>query len=288
MANNSEIREHIKSIKQTVQISSAQKLIAGAHIGKARRMLQQSRLYHDRIRLTAASILGDCEIENRYLDIGQQTNKRGLLVISADKGLAGGYNHNIVKLATETMTQEPVSKLLAVGHAGYNKFAAMDVPLDVDFTYSAENPTLFNAREMAERIIYMFENDEVDCFDVIYTTFMNAAHMSPTLERLFPLSPEMLGAPRVHYAEYLPSADAVLDVLIPKYLKGYLFGCIVQAWICELTSRINAMDGAIKNGNEMLDTLILQYNRIRQRAITQEISEIVAGAAAMEDDDDFF
>jgi F-type H+-transporting ATPase subunit gamma len=90
----------------------------------------------------------------------------------------------------------------------------------------------------------------------------------------------------VHYAEYSPSADAVLETLIPMYLKGYLFGCLVQAWICELTSRINAMDGAIKNGNEMLTRLSLQYNRLRQRAITQEISEIVAGAASMEEEEE--
>jgi len=286
MSNTSEIRDHMRSIKQTVKISSAQKLIAGAHIGKAQKMLERSRLYHDRVRLTAASVLGDCETENRYLDVGLGIEKRGLLVISADKGLAGGYNHNLMKLAAETMAEAPVAKLLTVGHVGYGKFARMDVPLDSDFTYSAENPTLYKAREMAERMLCMFENDEVDCFDVIYTKFRTSAHLTPTLERLFPLSPETLGAPRVHYAEYIPSADDVLEMLIPKYLKGYLFGCLVQAWICELTSRISAMDGAIKNGNEMLDKLSLQYNRVRQRAITQEISEIIAGTDSMEEEDE--
>jgi len=102
---------------------------------------------------------------------------------------------------------------------------------------------------------------------------------------LFPLSPESLGAPNVHYVEYSPCADAVLEVMIPEYLRGYLFGCLVQAWICELTSRISAMDGAIKNGNEMLAKLSLQYNRMRQKAITQEISEIVAGAMSMEEEE---
>jgi len=285
MSNNSEIREHIKSIRQTVQISNAQKLIAGAHIGKARRMLERSQLFHDRIRITTASILGDCEAENRYLDIGQDITKRGLLVISADKGLTGGYNHNLMKLAAETMAEKPIARLLAIGHVGYGKFARMDVPLDSGFKYSAENPKLDSAKEIARRMISMFENNEVDCFDVIYTTFKNAAHLIPSMERLFPLSPEALGVPRVHYAEYSPSADTVLETLIPEYLKGYLFGCLVQAWICELTSRINAMDGAIKNGNEMLAKLSLQYNQLRQKAITQEISEIVAGAASMEEED---
>jgi len=284
MSGSSEIREHIKSIRQTVKISSAQKLIAGAHIGKARKMLERSKLYHDRIRFTTASVLGDCEAENRYLDAGRDIKKRGLLVITADKGLAGGYNHNLMALAADTMQAAPVARLLAVGRVGGAQFSRMDAPLDKSFIYSAENPTPDTAGEIAGRMVDMFENGETDCFDVIYTKFRNAAHLSPVMERLFPLSPEALGAPKVHYAEYLPSADMVFETLIPQYLKGYLFGCLVQAWISELTSRINAMDGAIKNGNEMLDKLSLKYNRLRQRAITQEISEIVAGASSMEDE----
>ena len=286
MSNISGIRDHMRSIRQTVQISNAQKLIAGARVGKAQTMYERSKLYHDRIRLAVASVMDDCETKNDYFDYGQNIRKRGLLVISADRGLAGGYNQNLVKLAAKTMQEKPVAKLLAVGHAGYRKFERMDAPLVKDFRYAVENPTVYTAREMAERIIGMFENGEVDCFDVIYTTFVSSAHMVPSLERLFPLSPMILGAPRVHYAEYFPSADDVLEVLMPKYLKGYILGCLIQAWMCELSSRISAMDSAIKNGNDMLSKLSLQYNRARQGAITQEISEIVAGAASMEEDDE--
>ena len=286
MSNLSGIRDHMRSIRQTIQITNAQKLIAGARIVKARKMLERSKLYHDRVRRAVASILGDCATKNKYMDVGQTVNKRGLIVFSADRGLAGGYNHNIMKRAAKTMAVKPVEKLLVVGHVGYGKFSHMDVPLDRDFIYSVENPTIHTAREMAERMIGMFERDEVDCFDVIYTSFKSAAHLDPTMERLFPLSPERLGTPMVHFAEYTPSADGVVEVLIPKYLKGFLFGCLVQAWICELSSRVSAMDGAIKNGNEMLAKLSLEYNRVRQGAITQEISEIVASAAAMEEEDE--
>jgi F-type H+-transporting ATPase subunit gamma len=282
MESSSGIRDHMRSIKQTVQISNAQKLIAGARIVKARKMLERSRLYHDRIQRTVASVFGDCAIKNIYMDYGQDIKKRGLLVIAADRGLAGGYNHNLMKLTDKTMAEKPVAKLLVAGHAGYMKFARTDVPLEKDFKYSVENPILYTAREMAEQITGMFENEEVDCFDVIYTQFKSAAHMIPSIERLFPLSPGKLGDPKVHFAQYMPSADEVLEVLIPKYLKGFIFGCLVQAWICELNSRVSAMDSAIKNGNEMLAKLSLHYNQIRQGAITQEISEIVAGAASME------
>ena len=286
MSNTSRIRDHIRSIRQTVQISNAQKLIAGARIIKARKLLERSRLYHSRIQCAVASILGDCAEKNEYLDVGQEFSKRGLLVFSADRGLAGGYNHNVMKLASKTIAEKPIVKLLVVGHVGYGKFSRMDLPLDKDFHYSVENPSVYTAREIAERMVSMFESGEVDCFDVIYSRFVSAAHITPSLERLFPLSPESLGTPREHFAEYSPSADEILEVMIPKYLKGYLFGCLIEAWVCELSSRVSAMDGAIKNGNEMLAKLSLEYNRIRQSAITQEITEIVAGAASLEEEDE--
>ena len=294
MGNMGGLRDHMKSIKQTVKISSAQKLIAGAHITKARKMLERSQPYHDRIRLAIASVLKDCESKSKYLDSGSEIKKRGLLVISADRGLAGGYNQNVIRQTMQAMADRKVVKVLAVGHTGFNKFehinavTAQDiVPLDKSFIWAAENPSLFTSREIAEKLMDLFENDEVDSFDIIYTQFHSAVRMVPSLERLFPLSPEMLGEEfaskeAVHYSEYEPSPDAVLETLIPQYLRGYIFSCLTQAWMCELSSRVTAMESAIKNGNDMLRKLSLKYNRVRQGSITQELTEIVAGAASME------
>jgi len=289
MSNKGNLRDHMKSIKQTVKISSAQKLIAGAHIVKARKMLERSQPYHDRIRLAIASVLKDCESKSKYLDTGKEIKRRGLLVISADKGLAGGYNQNIIKLTTQAIEEKTVAKVLTVGHIGYSKFEHMNmsasqpvVPLDEGFICAAENPSLFTSREIAERLMGLFENDEVDCFDIVYTQFQSAVRMTPSIERLFPLSPEMLGEVAIHFSEYEPSPDAVLETLIPQYLRGYIFSCLTQAWMCELNSRVTAMESAIKNGNDMLHKLSLKYNRARQGSITQELTEIVAGAASME------
>jgi F-type H+-transporting ATPase subunit gamma len=291
MSNISDIRTHMKSIRQTVKISAAQKLIAGAHIMKARRLYEQSLPFHDRIQRTMALILGDSATTNKYFDTRNAIKKRGLLVISADRGLAGGYNHDVMKLALQTMREKPVAKLLVIGHIGYEKFAQMDVPLDHDLIYSVQNPTMHTAREISEHMINMFENEEVDSFDVVYTHYRSAFHMVPSMERLFPLSLDDLSLDDpeikpVHFSEYGSSPEEILEVLIPKYLKGFLFGCLAQAWICELNSRVNAMESAIKNGNEMLRKLSLKYNRVRQSAITQEITEIVAGAASMEEEDE--
>jgi len=293
MSNKGNLRDHMKSIKQTVKISSAQKLIAGAHIVKARKVLERSQPYHDRIRLAIASVLKDCESKSKYLDTGKEIKRRGLLVISADKGLAGGYNQNIIKLTTQAIEEKTVAKVLTVGHIGYSKFEHMNmsasqpvVPLDESFICAVETPSLFISREIAERLMGLFENDEVDCFDIVYTQFQSAVRMTPSIERLFPLSPEMLGEgsskEAIHFLEYEPSPDAVLETLIPQYLRGYIFSCLTQAWMCELNSRVTAMESAIKNGNDMLHKLSLKYNRARQGSITQELTEIVAGAASME------
>jgi len=308
MSNKGNLRDHMKSIKQTVKISNAQKLIAGAHIVKARKILEKSQPYHDRIRLAIASVLKSCESKSKYLDTGKEIRKRGLLVISADRGLAGGYNQNVIKMAIQAMAEHPakfpaertVVKVLTVGRIGYTKFEHINVstaqhivPLDEGFIYAVENPTLDLSGEIAEQLMDLFENDEVDCFDIIYTYFHSAVRMIPSIERLFPLSPEMLieanaskeaDVPKetlVNFSEYEPSPEAVLETLIPQYLRGYIFSCLTQAWMCELNSRVTAMESAIKNGNEMLRKLALKYNRVRQGSITQELTEIVAGAASM-------
>ena len=313
MSSKGNLREHMKSIKQTVKISSAQKLIAGAHIVKARKMLEHSQPYHDRIRLAIASVLNNCESKSKYFDTGQEIKKRGLLVISADRGLAGGYNQNIIRQTMQNMADRKVVKVLTVGHVGYRKFEHINtvtgqpiVPLDKNFIWEAENPTLFTSREIAEKLMDLLENNEVDSFDIIYTQFRSAVRMIPSTERLFPLSPKVLeeayasteayvsnetsdskeaGVSKnmlVHFSEYEPSPDAVLETLIPQYLRGYIFSCLTQAWMCELNSRVTAMESAIKNGNDMLRKLSLKYNRVRQGSITQELTEIVAGAASME------
>jgi len=295
MSNKGNLRDHMKSIKQTVKISNAQKLIAGAHIVKAHKMLEHSQPYHDRIRLAIASVLKDCESKSKYLDTGKEIKKRGLLVISADRGLAGGYNQNIIKQTLQSMADRKVVKVLTIGHVGFSKFEHINmvtaqhiVPLDKSFIWAAENPTLDTSGEIAERLINLFETGEVDSFDIIYTYFKSAVHMIPSIERLFPLSPEILEEPcasldtPVHFSEYEPSPDAVLETLIPQYLRGYIFSCLTQAWMCELNSRVTAMESAIKNGNDMLRKLALKYNRVRQGSITQELTEIVAGAASME------
>jgi F-type H+-transporting ATPase subunit gamma len=275
----------MKSIRQTLQITNAQKLIAASRIGKAKRMLTDASPYHDHIRETITGVLASThDVSNRYLDHKITPKKRGFLVLSADKGLAGGYNHNILKLAEETLAGCDAAKLLVVGHVVRTQLLAAGCPVDLSFDYPAENPTMFMAREIGERVMGLFERGEVDAFDVIYTQYISSVRLKPVIERMFPINPDTLGDPASwpQSVVFEPTANAVMSMLIPKYLKGYLYGCLVHAWTCELTSRLTAMDSAIRNGDEMLERLSLRYHQARQAAITQEITEIVAGASSMD------
>jgi len=285
MNNTKVLLSRMKSIRQTVKISSAQKLIASSRINRARRMLEADRPFHERVRQAIAEILAlRPEAISAFLEKpGANYSKRGLLIISADRGLAGGYNGNVIKLAQQTIAENVPAHIIVLGKVGRVRLSALHIQYDAELPLPMDVPRMYSAREIAEKLIELFESGEVDCFDVIYTHFISAVRMYPRMERLFPLSPQLF---REHGAlrsdvEFEPSPEALLQVLISKYLKGFLYGCLVHAWTSELTSRITAMDNAIRNGNEMLDKLQLVYNRARQANITQEITEIVAGASYM-------
>lgn len=280
----------MKSIRQTVQISSAQKLVAASHIGKARRMLQETEPYHERIRQAIAEVLAVCpEVSSRYLDQGDApaVRRRGALIISADRGLAGGYSSNLMKFTEQELSKKENDYLLVSGKIGRSYLERTGYKVDNFLEVSIDPPTLFAARELAELVMQLYEDGVIDCFDVIYTHYTSSVRLQPTLVRLFPLEPRVFGVPDRLRGDvsFEPSPDGVLKMLIPKYLKGFLYGSLVHAWTSELASRITAMDSAMRNGNEMLDALLLAYNRARQGSITQEITEIVAGAASLEEED---
>ena len=276
----------MKSIRQTVQISSAQKLVAAAHIGKARDMLAQSKPYHDRVCRAIADVLLHCpQTASPYIDSGHAGGgNRGLLVLSANRGLAGGFNSNILHFTEQWLHKNPASYIIVLGAAGRTYLIRKGFPVDSSYDQPLDPPSMHTARELAELMISMLERHRVESFDVIYTDYKSSVKMEPIVWRLFPLPPSVFDEFEKDYGNYSfePSPEHLIASMMQKYIKGYLYGCLVNTYICELTSRLTAMDSAIRNGNEMLDVLSLMYNRARQAAITQEITEIVAGAIALE------
>ena len=283
--NNSALLHRMNSVKQTVQISSAQKLIATTQIGRARRLFAQSKPYHDRITNAVAEVLRQCPgVNSQYVEHGRTNGlRRGLLILSANRGLAGGFNNNIIHLAEQSLAENPASYIIVLGHACRSHLTQMGFPVEQEYDQPLDPPAMYTARELAEKVMGMIERHEIDTFDIIYTNYVSAVRMEAIEERLLPLSRSLFSDPAEKKDSFTfePNPERVLASIILKYLKGFLYGCLTDTWVCELTSRVTAMDNAVRNGNEILAHLALAYNRTRQAAITQEITEIVAGAAAL-------
>lgn len=291
MANMREIKSRIKSIKETRQITKAMKLISAAKLKKARQQLDQTKPFFDKVRATIGDILMHSgSLDNIFFDLRNEKEgkKKCYVIITGDKGLAGGYNHNIIKLSEGELKKHPDSLLLVAGHMGRGHFVRKKYNVDMEFDYPVQNPTIYRARDVAEKILELFKSGEVDEVFLIYTKMVTSITLEPVLMQLLPLTIEDLRED-VNMSEvkideslaYEPSPQAVFDVLIPKYVKGIIYGALVEAFTSEQNARMSAMDNATTNADEMLKILNLNYNRARQAAITQEISEIVGGAAAL-------
>jgi len=299
MASMREIKHRMKSIKETRQITKAMKLISAAKLKKARQQLEQTLPYFNKVKCTIGDILiHSGTINNIYFDLRSEKTdgkKVGFVILTGDKGLAGGYNHNILKLAEEKIAEQSADPLLFVaGHMGKNYFSRHNYNMFHDFDYPVQNPTVYRAREIAEKILEQFKKGELDEVYLIYTVMISAIKLEPQALKLLPLDPEALAADVAYGAVceiksvkidemfvYEPSVKDVFDVLIPKYVKGIIYGAMVEAFTSEQSSRMSAMDNATANADDMLQSLNLFYNRARQAAITQEISEIVGGAATL-------
>ncbi len=298
MASMREIKLRMKSIKETRQITKAMKLISAAKLKKARQQLEQTLPYFNKVKSTIGDILVHSgTIENIYFDVRKDKadKKVGFIILTGDKGLAGGYNHNILKLAEEKIEEAEDPVLFVAGHMGRNYFYRRNFKLYHDFDYPVQNPTVYRAREIADIILNQFKNGELDEVYLIFTHMVSTIKLVPQTLKLLPLDCEALAedigygaiceARNVKIDEmftYEPSVKAVFDVLIPKYVKGIIYGALVEAFTSEQSARMSAMDNATANADDMLQSLNLYYNRARQAAITQEISEIVGGAAALQ------
>lgn len=290
MASIKEIRTHIKSVEQTLKITNAMYLISSSNLRKARKQLADVEPYFKRIGTTISDILHHSpQIEHRFFDarpgIAPEQRKVGYIVITADKGLAGAYNHNILKLAEQRLKQTPNANLFVVGQVGRSYFEERGTAIDGEFLYTAQNPTIGRARDIAEMVISLYLEQKLDEVYVLFTTMVNSFRLEPTVFKLLPLDaeefPEAEDRDQYHRdVAYIPSVTAVMDSLVPGYLEGILFGTMVESYCSEQNARMSAMKSSSDSAREMLQNLNLAYNRARQSAITQEITEIVGGAQA--------
>lgn len=294
MAGITEIRSRMRSIEQTLKITNAMYLISSAKVKKARKQLAEVEPYFDRLARTVLDIFRHSpDLKHRYIEGHHKPKdecRTGFVVITGDKGLAGAYNHNVLKLAEEYLGHKKDPTLFLIGQMGRHYFEKKNITIDGEFMYTAQDPNLERAREISETLLDLYEQNALDEVYLVFTHSFSAVRMEPEIIKLLPLDRAMLSARRGlseadryrDVVRYEPSPEAVLDVLVPGVLKGYLFAALVESFCSEQNSRMTAMDSASDSARDMLKRLSLEFNRARQGAITQEITEIAAGATALE------
>lgn len=290
MASAKEIKNRIKSIKDTQKITNAMYLIASTKMRKAKEELDKTRPYFAYLQSEIKRVFRTFEdVENKYMYPVKKDvvldGKFVCLVITADKGLAGAYNLNVIKEAEKMLEEHPDTELFVVGEYGRQYFMQHHIPIKQNFLYTAQNPTLRQAREITSVLLEIFDTQKVDKVFLIYTDLKNGLNAEVKTTRMLPFHRQHFYTDRgddvdeIHY-DFYPSPSAVLDTLIPSYVTGFVYSALVDGFCCEQNARMVAMDSANQNADSILGELSIQYNRMRQAAITQEITEVSAGAKA--------
>lgn len=293
MANAREIQGRMKSIKDTMKIANAMYMVSSSKLQRARRELKNTQPYFYLIQDSLAKILDTRpEAGNEFFDTREnkaEGNKTvGVFVITGDKGLAGSYNHNVIK-AVEKIAKDNEGKehkLFVVGQTGRRYFEQKNVPVDIHFNYTAQNPTVHRAREIAGKLAELFLQGEIDEVYAVYTEMINSMAVQTTTKKILPLTRsafkkqdnELVDA--YDKATFLPDAKSAFNHIVPNYLTGFIYGALVESYCSEHNARMMAMQTATDSAKEMIKDLSIQYNRARQAAITQEITEVVGGANA--------
>jgi len=291
MDNVKDIRGRISGIKETKKITNAMYSISSVKMRKAKNELDRTRPYFSAVKAEIKRIFRIAsDIESKYFyPVGKNENLGGtfaILIITADKGLAGAYNQNVLKEVAKKLSDHPDSKLFVVGEYGRQYFLRHKIPIEKSFLYTAQNPTLTRAREICDILLEMFYAGKVDSIHIVYTDLKNGRTTEVKSARIIPFhrSEFMSGEKIDEKFEYSPSLVEVLDEIMPSYVSGYIYSALVDSYCSEQQERMAAMDNADKNAEELLGELSLEYNRLRQAAVTQEITEVSAGAQAFSEE----
>ena len=297
MANVKEIQDRMKSIRDTMKITNAMYMISSSKMKRAKKALADTEPYFFGMQAAISRILRHVpDIEHKFFDerkeVKKSERKIGHIVVTADKGLAGAYNHNVIKMAEEQLQEEGRHTLYVLGELGRQYFSKKEidgVDLDLDFRFTVQKPTMHRARMIGHKKVDEFLAGNLDEVHIIYTDMESAVSFQTASLQLLPLKKVSFGRERkvempidVHQEEIMlsPSADAVLDSIVPNYVVGTTYGCLVESYCSEQNARMTAMESSTRNAKEMLKTLEIQFNRARQAAITQEITEVISGAKA--------
>lgn len=291
MANTNELQKRMKSIHDTMKITSAMYMISSSKLRTAKKKLEDTEPYFFTLQSVIERLLRHIpEVHNAFFDqkehIPDSEKRRGFIVITADKGLAGAYNHNAIKETYKLLKMGTHNKLFAVGESGRQFFLKENLEVDKHFTYTVQKPTLHRARVIEDYVLNLYQTDQLDEVYIIYTKMENAFSMVTETKKLLPMRVEDFSkrhVPADTYQEEVRLAapvDYIMDRVITNYVNGFIYGALVESYCSEQNSRMMAMESATKSAKDMLQELLKEYNQVRQAAITQEITEVAAGAKA--------
>ena len=283
MASMRDIKRRKSSISSTQQITKAMKLVSTVKLQKAKTRAEQTEPYFRYMYQTVSSMLARSgNISHPYLTAGD-SEKKALVVITSNRGLAGGYNSNIVKLITESGMKKEDLEIYAVGGKGAEALSRRGYHIAKDASDVIENPTYPDAAALCKEVLDAYAKGEVGEIYLAYTHFKNTVSHEPKLIKLLPveIDEEASSIDTTVMMNYEPNEEEALDMIIPKYVTSLFYGALVEAVASENGARMQAMDSATSNAEEMIDDLTLKYNRARQGSITQELTEIIAGANAI-------
>jgi F-type H+-transporting ATPase subunit gamma len=286
MASMRDIKRRRDSIQSTGQITKAMKLVSTVKLQKAKGKAESTKPYSDLMYETVSNILAKSgNINHKYLVAGEST-KKAVITITGNRGLAGGYNSNIEKLIFNSGFNKSDVDIIAIGTKGRDTLKRKGYNIAKDYSDVINEPLYTDAKEICEELLDRFAAGEIGEIYLAYTSFKNTVVHVPKLIKLLPVSTDDLKGEEdkkevdTTPMSYEPEEDEALDMIIPKYVCSLIYGALIESVASENGARMQAMDNATSNAEDLISTLSLQYNRARQSAITQEITEIIGGANA--------
>ena len=287
MASMKEIKRRRGSIQSTRQITKAMQLVSTVKLQKTRTKAEEAKPYFSLMYDTMFSILSRSNnMSHRFVKASnEKEGKKAIIVISSNRGLAGGYNNNIARLVETSFSKEE-ALIYAIGKKAKDTLERRGYEVLGEYNEVILDPMYQDAVDITKKLLSDYEEGKISEIYVVYTHFKNTVVHVPTLKKLLPISldeaeKEEDKEKSTLLMNYAPNEEEVLEAIVPKYISAIIYGSLQQAIASENGARMNAMENATNNADELIDKLLLRYNRARQGAITQELTEIVAGANAI-------
>ncbi|WP_163969507.1 ATP synthase F1 subunit gamma [Oceanobacillus halotolerans] len=285
MASLRDIKNRIDSTTKTKQITSAMELVSASKMSKAEQNARSFVPYSEKIKEVVASIASNNVDASHPMLEHREVKKTGYLVITSDRGLAGAFNSNVLKALLKAVQERHNSTdeytVIAIGRVGYEFCRKQNMPVAKSIIGLSDQPDFVDIKELASETVQMFSDEEIDELTIFYNHYVSAISQKVTEDKLLPIG-EIDSSTSTSQYEYEPNQEQILEVLLPQYAESLIYGALLDSKASEHAARMTAMRSATDNAEELIDDLTLSYNRARQAAITQEITEIIGGVSALE------